>query len=165
MRLTGSMLRGIAACVAVSLALGACNRKVEHFEPEPAPLWPRQLPPPCDKPITDLLDGLKPGDSVGGASVVAIGKLNEQGVIPIVFVRQQEAATIVVARNSEQSPLPPASSVRYSVYYQRFAELPLLPADVLQSLIDQVVERLKRTEDKVPAPDGIRALPTPGHPA
>jgi len=166
-RITARCSIGLAVILATLAACssGCCRRKVETYSLEaPSGGWSKHLPPPADKEVSDLLDGLKPGDSISGFPVAAVGAVNTSGVIPIVFVKDGLGVTIVVSQLSEQPP-PPASTRKYGVYYQVFDGLKSWDATEVTKIVNGIVERLKRTEDHVAEPKGLKPLPRPGKPA
>lgn len=163
----------IAALAALAVATStACKRKAEEFPIEPPTesweTFPMTLPAP-EAPVTDLLEGLKAGDTLQGAKVMAVGGVSKDGGIPINVLMEREglqplAAQIVVHTRSED-PRPPAWSAKYAVFYHMLGPFkPPMPGDI-KRMIDEVAERLKRTEDKVPMPGGMKPARRPGSPA
>ncbi|MBI5532015.1 MAG: hypothetical protein HY898_04820 [Deltaproteobacteria bacterium] len=159
----------LAAALALMLLAadtsGCCRRRGETFSPEASSAaWSRFLPPPADPEVGALLEGLKSGDSVQGYPVVAVGAVSTDGVIPIVLVKEGTGVMVKVAELSDVPP-PPASSKHFGVYYETFHGLKPLPGNDVTRVVEDIAARLKRTEDKVPQPKGMKPLPRPTQPA
>jgi hypothetical protein len=122
------------------------------------------LPAPADKEVTDLLEGLKAGESIQGYPVAAVGAVTPEGVIPIVFIKDGQGATIKIAQRTDV-PSPPANSRHFGVFFEPFDGMKPLPSADLMNLVNSIADRLKRTEDKVPQPKGMKPLPRPSQPA
>jgi hypothetical protein len=158
----------LGAALALSLAAAAatgCSRRAEQFESEPGIIdWHLLLPPACGKDVAELLGGLKAGDPVESVPVAAVGAVNADGVIPIIFVRERAAVQLVVALKSDFPP-PPATTDKYAVFYQPFAGMAPMPSHDIEALVEAMVQRLKRTEATVATPAGLKPLPRPSQPA
>jgi hypothetical protein len=153
--------------MAVTMATSSCCRRKRPPPPElevpTSTNWSRQLPPPAGADVTALLNGLKAGDSVQGHAVTAIGAVNRDGSIPIIFVDQDRAILLLVAEKSDL-PKAPKETGRYGIYYQGFDGLKPLPPGDTQKLMEGLEERIRKVEDKVAPPKGLGPLPRPSLP-
>ena len=159
------------ACVvllAVTL-LATCRRKVQGFQLEEQVDVSSLAPAPADQAVIDLLDGLKPGDKLGGIAVVAVGAVDRDGLIGIHLLQERQGLSslgvrLVVAQKSDEPP-PPLYTAKYAVYYQALGPLKAPMPEELNKALRELVDRLKRTEDRVPTPARLGRLKKPGSPA
>jgi hypothetical protein len=155
---------GVALVLLAALNSSSCGRKALTFSREdPSGEWRRLLPPPADKEVNDLVDGLKSGDSVEGYPVLAVGAVNPDGVIQIFFKKDSLGVIVDIAELSDFPPAP-ASSKQFGVYYEKLGSLQNIPPRDCESLAAAIADRLKRTESKVLRPKGLKPLPRPTTP-
>jgi len=158
-------LRFTLALVAAIALVGApgCNDNPSGG-PAPASSTPRALPAPAGADISALLDGLKSGDKLAGVPVAAIGAIDSRGAIPIVLQQGDSCSVIAIAARTEE-PSPPMSTRSYSLFFEGFDHRSAVPQQQLLEAMRDLASRLKKTEDKLPVPAGLKALARPGAPA
>ena len=159
--------------VALALATSCNARKSETTSSAPPSAVPPAASvfelPSADQGVIDLLGGLKKGDPLGAAKVVAIGPVSQQGGITINVIQERPGLPslglqIVVHAKSEE-PTPPFFSAKYGVFYQSLGPLQAPMPEDFRVMIKELTDKLLRTEDKVPMPKGLLPAKKPGNPA
>lgn len=114
--------------------------------------WPD--PPPAD--VRALLDGLGPGTALtGGWSVRGISPPQEQRIV-IDVARGEAGFRVWVTRKGGGSGAPPAQTERYALFsVQPRPEANSVSSEDLGRVLEAVAERIRRTEQRVPAPRGL----------
>ena len=113
-------------------------------------------PPPTPDVLT-LLDGLKPTDLLGPATVAHVSPVVAGKILVYVTVGAERGMAFIVKRDGPPSaPAPPVTSEKYAVYYQVEKSGPRgLSSGVLMEVCTALAERLRRTEARAPTPAGL----------
>lgn len=112
---------------------------------------------------TAFLDGMKVGDEVAGFRVAFVGAPRDDGLMLIEFEQNGTFARIVVGLLSAE-PLPPAATAKYAVYFERVHDKQQATPEQASRLADAVASRIRKGEEKVPAPSGLKAMKKAGKP-
>ena len=138
----------IAAAVVGSLFEGTDERREAAASAEP--------PEPQAAPdAVALLDGLRVGSPAGPWSVAAIRPPKEKR-LPILFIGDGASLTVWVERKESTKRHPPAQTERYAIFYSS-----VFPPDAAgaknspREALAEIEKRLRKTEIKVPVPDGL----------
>ncbi|MBI5537343.1 MAG: hypothetical protein HY898_31765 [Deltaproteobacteria bacterium] len=152
------------ALIAVVVAISACavgckrKRKNEAFSIEPpAVSWRAHLPAPAGNDVTALLGGLKAGDKLRGITVAAVGVIDKNGHIPIVF-EKDGFATLILVSDKTKAPPPLVETEKYGVFYQKFDGMPIIPAAEVKPLLYEIAERLRQNESAISLPGVLRPM-------
>lgn len=114
--------------------------------------------PPATPDVVALLDGLKPGDSIGPATVARVSAVVGGAILVYVTQGPQRGMVSVVKRGGPNAPNPPATSEKYAVYFRTEKGAPdVLPEKVIMDACTALAERLRRTEPRAPTPAGLSA--------
>jgi hypothetical protein len=110
-----------------------------------------------------FLDGLKVGDELMGFRVAFVGAPREDGLMPIEFEQNGNFAMIVVGLITTD-PLPPATTSKYAVYFERVHDKPQAKPEQASRLTEAVAARIRKVEETQPAPSGLKAPRKSGNP-
>ena len=101
---------------------------------------------------TALLDGVAPGGTIAGATLLRVFRTEERS-LALDFELGKAQLTIWIAKKGTSKFLAPRSTERYDLYIG--AERGELQPEAVKRLFDDVEQRVRRTEMKVPAPEGL----------
>lgn len=143
------------------LSLVACElTKIPEPQKEssaPAP----QAYKEADEAVLKLLGGLKKGDALGGVQVTAVSAV-VQGRIFIQLSKDNAVGEVVLTKQDENGPLPPAKSQKYAIFFSTPSpKVPSISQGQLTAVCEALVERLRATEDTVPSPEGLKSYGNP----
>jgi hypothetical protein len=153
----------VATLVALGVAAGACKAGPPGGQPAPSASSPPPEPvAPATPEVTALLDGLEPGDRLEGFAVSSVGAVRSDGVVPIELEAPGKRISIVVAL-ATASPPAPAGTEKYGVYYER-ADRSGATNDEAQRVAAAIAQRVRKTEQRVAVPPGMKKLARAGQP-
>jgi hypothetical protein len=116
--------------------------------------WDAGAPRSAPSNVIALLDGLKSGDRIGQFSVSDISVRDHR-----VAVDLQNGAigfTVWVAKKGVDPHAPPLTTGRYALFFgNAHGDGGRVPAESYQAALQAIAARVRHTEARVPAPQGL----------
>jgi hypothetical protein len=118
---------------------------------------PSSPEPPVDveaaEGSSELLDGLRPGDSIAGWRVHVMRVLDRQ--LGLDLTSGKDVVTVWIAKKGELEAPAPRETDRYAIYYGFPPESQPAALRDMETLLTEVETRIRRTEATVPPPPGL----------
>lgn len=142
-----------------ALALAGCEKPPPSGSTASASASVSYMPPPAPLkeagPDVLALLGVKVGDPLGPAEVAFVAA-PQNGRIVVEVKKGDRKGTLEVTLKNEKSPLPPAASSKYAVYFASpRGDGPVLSSNELLAACEGLVAKLRTTEEKSPTPAGV----------
>lgn len=147
------------ALIAMIFAAG-CSKEEQRDPKADTSATPPAQPAPAGADVLALLGGVKVGDEVEGYVVTWIGAVASDGAIRVLLEQGGRRMRLVVALYSEE-PNPPVRTEKYALYYESLDHRQAAGEDDCKRVLEQLAKKIRRVEDDVPAPSGMRVRP--GH--
>lgn len=120
---------------------------------------------PAGPDVTALV-AVQKGDALADFTVESVGAVRPDGAIPIRLERHgivvRLAVTLVPA---DDEPRAPAKTAKYAVYFETVTDGVSAREEDCVRACEALAEKLRATEDRVPAPAGMKAPRKAGKPA
>ncbi len=142
----------LAGALTLTLAVAPKNR---------APAGEPVLEPPPG--TSALLDGLKPGDTLGSYRVHVLRIID--GQLGIDLIQGEHVITVWVALKGSRPSVPPRETERYSIYYGFPPEARAGAEREMESILSEIERRLRSTEQSAAVPPGMTSDAPPPSPA
>ena len=107
-----------------------------------------------------MLGGLQVGDTVEGYEVTWIGAVREDGGVALRLEQGGRRMRLAMGLDTEE-PRPPVRTEKYALYYEDTRRLDAASQEDCARVLESLAKRIRKVEQKLPTPAGMRALPTP----
>ena len=111
--------------------------------------------PHADDDVIALLDGLKPGDEIGGLEVLAIDAPIDRVVRVDVGTATKVFSVSIRRLGSGGDKVPPVTTDKYEITYGCVRGEGELPSGVMRDSAGSIAERIRRRELEVAVPAGM----------
>jgi hypothetical protein len=108
-----------------------------------------------------LLDGLSVGDTLEGYLVTWIGSVREDGAMEVLLEGGGRPMRLAVALDSKE-PRPPVRTSKYALYYEGSGRTHAASEQDCLRVLEALAKRIRKVEEVVPTPSGMRPLPPRG---
>jgi len=115
---------------------------------------------PASEDVRAVLGGLQVGDTVEGYEVTWIGAVREDGGVALRLEQGGRRMRLAMGLDTEE-PRPPVRTEKYALYYEDTRRLDAASQEDCARVLESLAKRIRKVEQKLPTPAGMRALPTP----
>jgi hypothetical protein len=115
---------------------------------------------PASEDVRAVLGGLQVGDTVEGYEVTWIGAVREDGGVALRLEQGGRRMRLAMGLDTDD-PRPPVRTEKYALYYEKTGRLDAASEEDCARVLESLAKRIRKVEQKLPTPAGMRPLPAP----
>lgn len=144
----------------IAATTAGCGRETRDQSAPEASMNGSPQPVAAGASVTAMLDGLRVGDTLAKHRVTWIGDVDREGTVRVRFESGGRVVRAVIALRSER-PRPPVTTSRYALFYEGLDHRNAATEEEAKLVIEALGQRVRRVEERVEAPAGMRVLSPP----